>query len=57
VIGGREAHTGCVSCLPIHHAHSTEGEPNHLVISDVQLPREEAHVDSRKYDEDKGGEF
>lgn len=57
MIGGRKAHPGCVSCLPIHHAHSTEGEPNHLVISDVQLPREEAHVDSRKYDEDKGGEF
>eukprot|EP00035_Acanthoeca_spectabilis_P000938 m.76391 g.76391 ORF g.76391 m.76391 type:complete len:430 (+) comp10522_c0_seq1:81-1370(+) len=38
----------------LHGTHTTEGEANHLVISDVQLPREEAHVDSRKYDEDKG---
>eukprot|EP00041_Stephanoeca_diplocostata_P013933 m.249387 g.249387 ORF g.249387 m.249387 type:complete len:430 (-) comp19521_c0_seq1:189-1478(-) len=34
--------------------HTGNNEQNHLVISNVQLPREDAHTDSRKYDEEKG---
>ena len=30
-------------------------ERNHLVIANVQLPTDDAHIDSRKYDEEKGG--
>ena len=35
-------------------SHRDGGERNHLVIANVQLPREEAHA-HHKYDDDKGG--
>lgn len=35
--------------------HTSADEPNHLLIADVHLPREDAQVDARKYDDEKGG--
>eukprot|EP00053_Salpingoeca_punica_P007050 m.65234 g.65234 ORF g.65234 m.65234 type:complete len:430 (+) comp13976_c0_seq2:116-1405(+) len=34
--------------------HTSGDEQNHLVIADVQLPNEDAHVDARKYDDERG---
>lgn len=34
--------------------HTSEGAPNYLQIAQVQLPNENAQVDVRKYDEEKG---
>eukprot|EP00730_Choanoeca_flexa_P011770 TRINITY_DN2796_c0_g1_i1.p1 TRINITY_DN2796_c0_g1~~TRINITY_DN2796_c0_g1_i1.p1 ORF type:complete len:416 (+),score=93.38 TRINITY_DN2796_c0_g1_i1:22-1269(+) len=34
--------------------HTSDDEVNHLLIADVQLPTESAHIDARKYDDEKG---
>lgn len=39
--------TSCSRC-------SSGDEQNHLVIADVQLPKEDAGLDGRKYDDEKG---
>eukprot|EP00040_Diaphanoeca_grandis_P031540 m.188707 g.188707 ORF g.188707 m.188707 type:complete len:428 (+) comp32355_c0_seq1:224-1507(+) len=36
------------------HTSGTEHPGNHLIIADVQLPKEDEPVEGRKYDEDKG---
>ncbi|EDQ92019.1 uncharacterized protein MONBRDRAFT_22764 [Monosiga brevicollis MX1] len=33
--------------------HTSDSEANHLLIAQVQLPNEHAHVDARKYDDEK----
>lgn len=35
--------------------HTSGGEDNHLMIANVRLPSEDAVIDARKYDEEKGG--
>lgn len=35
--------------------HTNGTEPNHLCIATVRLPTEDAVLDARKYDEEKGG--
>ena len=35
--------------------HTSEGEQNHLMIAEVRLPTEDAAIDARKYDDEKGG--
>lgn len=35
--------------------HTAEGEQNYLQIVSVQLPNENAQIDSRKFDEEAGG--
>lgn len=34
--------------------HTADGEQNYLQIVSVQVPNEQAEVDARKYDEEKG---
>lgn len=35
--------------------HTSGGEDNHLMIANVKLPSEDAELDARKYDEERGG--
>lgn len=35
--------------------HTSGSEDNHLCIATVKLPNEDAQVDARKYDDEKGG--
>ena len=37
--------------------HTADGAQNYLQIVTVLLPNEKSEVDSRKYDEDKGGMY
>ena len=34
--------------------HTTDGEQNYLMIAEVKLPNEDAEVDARKYDDERG---
>ena len=34
--------------------HTTEGEQNYLMIAEAKLPNEDAEVDARKYDDERG---
>lgn len=34
--------------------HTSEGEQNHLMIAEVELPLEDTELDNRQYDEEKG---
>ena len=35
--------------------HTADNEPNYLMIATVRLPNEDAEIDARKYDEERGG--
>lgn len=35
--------------------HTSDNEQNHLVIAEVQLPNDDALIDARKYDDERGG--
>jgi hypothetical protein len=35
--------------------HTSDGEQNYLQIVSCQMPNEQATVDARKYDDEKGG--
>lgn len=37
--------------------HTSDHEQNHLMIANVRLPRDDAVVDTKKYDEQKGGKL
>lgn len=50
VIGGRDFSTQRL----ILGTHTSEGEQNHLMIAEVELPLEDSEVDARGYNDEKG---
>lgn len=50
VIDGRDYSTQRL----ILGTHTSEGEQNHLMIAEVELPLEDTELDNRQYDEEKG---
>jgi hypothetical protein len=35
--------------------HTSDGEPNHLMVAEVKLPTDDTPIDPRKYDDQRGG--
>ena len=37
--------------------HTSDGEPNHVLIAEMRMPRDDAKVDARKFDQTDAGGF
>ena len=44
-----------LACSVPCYIYSSGDEQNHLVIADVQMPNDDANMDARKYDAERGG--
>lgn len=35
--------------------HTSDSDPNYLIVARVRLPKEDTEIDARAYDDEKGG--